>query len=104
MKGLYKHARVDAGIEAIIAGGGDVVMLEAAVTRLRAGQKLNSPNFNDHPLAGRLAGLRSAVVGSTAERRTVVMVYRVTARAVFIYMVDEHDAAYRKLIVEIKGH
>ena len=54
--------------------------------------------LNDHVLSGKLAGLRSAVVGITAENRAVVMVYRATARSVIIYMVDEHDAAYRSLI------
>ena len=73
-------------------------MLETAVTRLRKLQKLSSQHFNDHALLGKLAGLRSAVVGTTAENRTVVMVYRTTARSLIIYMVDEHDTAYRSLI------
>jgi len=98
VRALLKHARVDICIEAILAGGGSLDMLETAVTRLRRMQKLQSPHFNDHALSGKLAGLRSAVVGTTAERRTVVMVYRTTARSVMIYMVDEHDTAYRSLI------
>lgn len=95
MKALQVGPAVDLRIQAIISASGNVGGFDTAIARLRSRQKLSSTHFNDHALTGKLAAYRSGVGGTTADGRTVVMVYRVTAHTVIVNMVDEHDAAYR---------
>mgnify|MGYP001599198926 CR=1 FL=1 len=98
MKHVQFHPPTLDRIRDLKASGADTAMLDTAVSRLRSRQKLSSRHFN-----GQLAAYRSAVVGTTADGRTVAMVYRVTARTVIVDMVDEHDAAYRVMREEVQA-
>jgi mRNA-degrading endonuclease YafQ of YafQ-DinJ toxin-antitoxin module len=99
MRPFVLHSRVAGRIAEIEGEGGDCSDFFWILKQLKSGKDIPD-RFNHHPLAGKLAGLFSVIVGHTAEGRTVVMVYEASRGRIVVPTVDEHDAAYSTLKIE----
>lgn len=91
-----QHTRVKTRIAEIEKTGGDCGDYELVLERLRLGRDIPD-RYRDHALAGKLSGLRSVIVGSLKNGRSVVAVYQMVGRTVAVAIVDEHDQAYASL-------
>lgn len=84
----------DRRVKELLKQGAELPLLGLAIERLEAGAPLSWGAFNDHALRGKLAGLRSAVVGEMPDGENIVMLYRSFPESVMIVRIDAHDKAY----------